>query len=60
MSEIERLRAPIKAAEKADRGDGYQWKCPWCGSVLGGDQHDVIAEPHADDCPGFLPSGEVR
>ena len=55
-----RLRALIKAAEKLDRGDGYQWKCPWCGSVLGGDARDLAAEPHQDDCPAFTEAGEVR
>lgn len=55
-----RLRALIGQAEKSDRGDGFQLKCPWCGSVLGGDPPDTKTEPHQDDCPAFTPKGGVR
>ncbi len=50
--EVARLNALVKDAEWGDGNDRGPF-CPWCGALHG-------EQPHADDCPAFTPSGDVR
>lgn len=62
-AENKRLRGLVKNAECADGTNGAQ-SCPWCGLDRDPYYQKELGipkrAPHADDCPAFLPNGEVR
>lgn len=59
LAEVDRLRALVKAGERAIGNYAMDPFCPWCGATRC-DYDKSAHEPHAADCPAFTPDGVVR
>lgn len=59
-AENERLRALVKAGERAMGNWATDGFCPWCGATRSTMSEPKWSEPHASDCPAFTPEGVVK